>query len=345
MDDVSKLLADLKAEGERTRSLNPLEVTDATKRFEKLLKTPEGKEAFRRVTGMRDAVFADEAVVQRERLPIVCVLVPCYAARIGKAWTAVEAMLMSSRGHCQAYVEPWVSSSVVHWTRNTHISRLLKTGKPFDYILFIDDDIEPPIDGLMKMLAHKKDVIAAACTVRQDPPKPNFRSWNPEDMKFYEILDWQREGLLDLQGGGAGTGMMLISHDCLKKVAEYYINCKYEQAYYGLSGERLDKLQAGRQEESKKTADFWWFEFLKHPFGHGEYGEDVSFCFKCRELGIPIYVDTTVRPKHIGDYGYCIDDFLDIRQDYKSMLAAKQPQAEIAVGDSLDAPMQEMSYI
>lgn len=122
-------------------------------------------------------------------------------------------------------------------------------------------------------------------------------------------------------------------------MGEYYINCRYEQKYFGLKDPELDRIQTARQAKAKETGDFWWFEFLKQPDGLGEFGEDISFCFKCIELGIPVYVDTTVRPKHMGDYGYNLDDYIDCRQSFHEKKALSQAM----VSDPLvGAPMQEV---
>lgn len=286
--------------------LNKLDVLDAEKRLTRVLKSKEGQQALRNLTGL-ELVFAGDAMPKRDELPIVAVLRPSY--RRVPASASVMTMLQAAQSHCQVFTDPCVSTSVVHWSRNYMLASLLKSFKPFDYVLFIDDDIEPHPDSLIRLLSHKVDVVGAACTVRQDPPLPNFRTFDPTNLTYTTCFQWGRDGLIET--GAVGTGMMLISHKLLKAVAEYYINCKYEQKFYGLKGEDLETVQTGRQAESKATADFWWFEFLKQPYGKGEWSEDISFCFKCRELGFPIYVDTTVRPRHMGDYGYSLDDYLD----------------------------------
>lgn len=326
----SILLGDIVREQKRVDNLNRLDILDSEKRLTRILGTPEGKEALRRVTGLRDLVFAGEAKAAREeeKLPIVAVLMPSYRTPMKQAQDALAKMFNATRGHAQVFVEPTISSSIVHWSRNDALSRLLKTFKPWDYVLFIDDDIAPAPDALIKLLAHKVDVVAAACTLRCDPPMPNFRIFNAETLTYHTCFDWSREGLIGGLNYGVGTGMILLSHDALQRVGEYYINCKFEEKFWGVSGEALDKLQTARQQKAKDTANFWWYEFLKHPLGDGEYGEDISFCFKCTQLGIPVHVDTTVRPKHIGDYGYNLDDYLDIKQDFKgkSAQAAQVPQ-------------------
>jgi hypothetical protein len=338
--DTSRLLDDLKREGARSRDINPLDLIDAEKKLSHILKTAEGKEAFRRVTGLREAVFAGEVQERQEPLPIVAILMPSYRLPAPQAWEGVNRMMRASLNVCQPFMEPTIRQSVVHWTRNFALSLLLKSMKPWDYVLFIDDDIVMPDDGLAKMLAHKVDLVAAACTVRVDPPMPNFRVYDPDTRLFMTCMDWNREGLVGGKYFGVGTGAALFSRKCLERVAEYHINCEYEKKYYGLSGDVLDTLQTGRQKKAKETSDFWWFEFLKQPDGQGEFGEDISFCFKCIELGIPVYVDTTVRPKHMGDYGFNLDDFVDIRNSRRELIDPySQPVSDPLVG----APMQEVT--
>ena len=280
----------------------------AKQKLTKILKSEEGKEALRLVTGL-EIVWNSDAQKERERLPIVMVLSPSYKARVGQSWNAVEKMIVSARAVCRPVVEPRYSSSVVHWSRNSGLADLLKGGKEFDYVLFVDDDISPPEDALVKMLAHKKDFVGGACTVRTDPPVPNFRVYTPDNHTFHTCFSWQKDSLIGGMNYGVGAGLILISFSAVCRVAEYYVNCEYEKKYYGLSGERLDQLQNQRQADADKTFDYWWFEFLKHPEGRGEFGEDISFCFKLLELGIPVYIDTSVKPKHVGDYGYSLDDF------------------------------------
>jgi hypothetical protein len=341
VNDSVRLLDKLKSES--PSGLNRLDVLDAEKRLSRILKSSEGREAFRRVTGLREAVFAGDAPPQeetQEKLPTVAILMPSYRLPAPQAWEGLNRMLRASQNVCRAYMEPTIRQSVVHWSRNYCISLLLKSMKPWDHVLFIDDDIVMPEDGLAKMLAHKKDVVAAACTVRVDPPMPNFRVYDPEQRVFCTCLEWSKEGLIGGKYFGAGTGAMLISKCCLQRVAEYYINCRYEQKFYGLAGAALDKLQSGRQKQAKVSSDFWWFEFLKQPDGLGEFGEDISFCFKCMELDIPIYVDTTVRPRHMGDYGYNLDDYLDCRASYKEQIAERAAMAPVVNSEMIQAPMQ-----
>jgi hypothetical protein len=225
----------------------------------------------------------------------------------------IDLVNFSQQHDVNVLARPSIASSVVHWIRNDLLASLYGSGQEFDYVLFMDDDIVPTPDALVKLVAHNVDIVAAGCTVRQDPPLPNFRSYEPETFSFRTAFEWSGEGRIQI--GGVGTGMMLISRQALEVIGEYYLSCQHERKYFGMSLEVMERMSQARREQEKKSRNSWWFEFLKHPLGLGEYGEDISFCFKARECGIPVHVDTTVRPKHMGTYGFSLEDYFPYQAD------------------------------
>lgn len=44
-----------------------------------------------------------------------------------------------------------------------------------------------------------------------------------------------------------------------------------------------------------------WFTITRLPNGEPKEGEDISFCYKVKELGHEIWCDPTIETKHIGD--------------------------------------------
>lgn len=249
---------------------------------------------------------------QPDDLPIVAVLVPCYDHPKPRMTDAFQQMVRASQGVCKVFPGAPVSSSVIHWSRNWLIAELIKSQKPWTHVLFMDDDMVPAPDALVKMLSHKQDIVAALCTRRVDPPIPNIRHFLEKTGEYQEMWTWA-EGLQEV--GAAGTGMMLISRKALEKVAAAWWNCEYEQEFYGLGGDLLQKMQAKRVQFFDKNANAYWFRFLPSMDGSYEMGEDVSFCFMAsRYAKLKIYCDTTVQPGHVGDYVYSIQDFLPYRQ-------------------------------
>lgn len=306
-----------------------------------LLHSEKMRAALGRVLGCEILAPGDER--KEDNLPIVAALVPVFDHPEPRMTDAFIQMQKASQNHTKLFAGPPCSSSVIHWSRNWLIGSLLKTGKPWTHILFIDDDIVPPPDALIKMLSHKKDIVAALCTRRQDPPIPNIRSYNEKTGEFCEFWKWPDNQLIEV--GAAGTGMMLISRETVERVAESYIRCDYEQEAWGLSGERLEVISKARREFYEKEKNGYWFRFLPNLHNHFEMGEDISFCFVAkRYCGISTYCDTSVQPGHVGDYVYSIQDFLPHQEvavrrakaaqaqiDRKEKPAEVKPEARIAV--------------
>jgi Zn ribbon nucleic-acid-binding protein len=277
---------------------------------EKLLNSPAGRE----MLGKR-LNLSFEAPKPEEEKPIVAVLVPCYEMPRAEMANALALMMDATREHAVVYTGPVIrDSSVVHWTRNYLLGELIKTQKPWTHVLFIDDDIVPEPDSLVRLLAHKKDIVAAVCTRRQDPPIPNIRWWEEDKLAFREILDCSWGGLLEV--GAAGTGMMLISRHAIEQVMQAYFDCLYEKEVYGCSGEVIEKHRKARIEFFDKNANAFWFRFLPGLAGCNEYGEDISFCLIARRYcGIPVFADTSIQPGHIGRYAFGIKDFLPYKDE------------------------------
>jgi hypothetical protein len=304
------LLEDIQREAERTRSLDTIQFETDRRRVKSLVKTAEGREALRRELGY-NFLFADEAL--KDGRPLVSLLVPTRTTPAQETYKAVDAMMRASKPHCILTPTPSISSSVVHWVRNELLLALRKSGQPADYVLLMDDDMVPEEDALIKLLAHDVDIVAGACTVRKDPPLPNFRVWEPELFSFRTAFEWSDEGLIEI--GGVGAAFMLVKTTVLDKLGEYYLSCRYEREHLGMSAEVAARVEAGRRKYAKDTGNEWWFQFLMHPWGEGEFGEDLSFCFKARECGYKIHVDTTVRPGHIGSYAYTLEDYLSYQHE------------------------------
>lgn len=244
--------------------------------------------------------------------PIVAVLIPCYKQPHPKMQHAFAALVDYTRkAGAQIFARPIIQSSVVHWTRNCLLADLIKSKQPFTHVLFIDDDIVPEQDYLVRMLKHNVDIIAALCTRRQDPPIPNARIYNEEARRYEELWEWP-DGLVEV--GAIGTGMMLLTRHALQQVMEVYLQCVHEKAMYAVSDEWVKRTQEGRTKAFDEDANGWWFQFLNCENGVGELGEDISFCWKARQYaGLKIYADTTLQPEHMGDYGYGIRDFIEHR--------------------------------
>lgn len=325
---MADLLPDLEREAKRVQDLNPLDLEHERRRVRSVLKTSEGREALRRELGY-EFLFQDEAL--KDGRPLVSLLVPTRENPKAETNKSAFAMVQASKPYCILTPAPGVSSSVVHWARNDLLVNLRKSGQPADFVLFMDDDMVPEPDDLVKLLSHDLDFVAGACTVRKDPPLPNFRVWNEELRTFHTAFHWLGDGLIEV--AGVGLAFALVRTTVLDRVGEYTMSCHYEREQLGMKEEFAVRMEAGRRKYAREKGNEFWFEFLKHPWGDGEYGEDISFCLKARGAGIKLFVDTTVRPGHLGSYAFGIGDYLHYQ---KQVLAGEQ---------SLPAPLRSISCL
>jgi len=306
------------------------------KEVERILGSTKMREALGRALGVEIVKPSEpEKTELSPERPMVAALVPCYDHPEPRMQDAFIKMQLTSRDHCTLFPGPPVSSSVIHWSRNWLIAELIKTKKPWTHVLFIDDDIVAPADALLRLLSHKKDIVAALCTRRTDPPIPNIRAFDEKSGEYKELWRWP-SGLIEV--GAAGTGMMLISRHALEQVAEVYFKCLYEREMYGMSEERALRLQEKRLEAFDKNANAYWFRFLPCLEGTYEMGEDVSFCHVAkRYAGVPTYCDTDVQCGHVGDYVYSMADFIPYREE---CIAKAKAEGKYLSSNKLEAEIQ-----
>jgi len=293
------------------------------KTLAKILRRGTGRQAFKELTGLELQAAAPEDL----SIPQVAFLNPCYDKPEPEMANAyVELIDFTKRsGKARVFNGPTLrGSSVVHWTRNQLIAQLVRSGMEWTHVLFMDDDICPEPDALVKLLSHGKDIIGALCTRRKFPPIPVIRKLVGNG--FQVIYKWpEPEGLLEVDG--VGTGMMLISRPAINRIAQAYFACEYERKYMGMSDEIARAWTKRREEFVNESADAFWFRFLPAMDGAGEYGEDMAFCLLAKQVcGLSIWCDTSVHPQHVGTHGFSVKDFLPYRD---AMIAKAKRQGRL----------------
>lgn len=290
------------------------------KKVRRILQDPDGRDALKRF-GI-DVELHDPS--KEEAKPTVVLLCPTYRNPEPQTRDALAKMVQHTNqsGKAIIYGGPPVQASVVHWSRNWLMGEQLKSGKPWTHALYCDDDMVPHEESVLRLLSHKKDIIAGHCTRRNDPPVPNIRFYDKETGDTRQIWEWPEGQVFEVDS--VGTGFMLVSKNAMEQVAQVYFDCLYEKEFFGLSGSLLDNLRDARLKKFDSDKICYWFRFLPTPKGDIEMGEDVCFCFLAtRYCGLKVFVDDSVRPGHIGNYAYSIQDFLP----YRDMCIKRAQQA------------------
>lgn len=149
--------------------------------------------------------------------------------------------------------------------RNVACMRALEGG--FSHLFFLDSDVIPPPDAVLKLLAHDKPVISGMYC-RRSPPHGV-----PVMIKDgVWVTQFEKDSVIEVDYVGAGC--LLIRRDVL---------------------ERLPPIREGKHW-------FSWQVDLNGIVSPGEnLSEDFAFNLQCRKtLGIPTLVDTSIKCLHLG---------------------------------------------
>lgn len=151
--------------------------------------------------------------------------------------------------------------------RNMACQRALELGA--DYLFFLDSDVIPPRDAIVRLINHRVPFISGMYS-RRSPP------WSVPVMikNGTWFTDFIKGSVVEVDYVGAGC--MLIARSIL---------------------EQLPPIDPNRNKR--------WFDWRVDMQGITSSGdalsEDFSFCKQVRQkLGIPTLVDTSVECKHVG---------------------------------------------
>lgn len=159
-----------------------------------------------------------------------------------------------------------VSSPLIDHARNMGVRHFLKSKK--EYLLFIDSDTLPDVDGPQRLLKHKKDIVGGVYSLLVTDKDGN-RTTRPSafekvfvDRPLTEAVPITRHtGMTKVDV--IATGFLLIHRKALEKIPEP------------------------------------WFEFVWLDKEHTQFhGEDVAFSHRAIENGIDIWCDTDAAALH-----------------------------------------------
>lgn len=153
-------------------------------------------------------------------------------------------------------------------------------------LLFIDHDIlfEPEgITQIIESCEKTRGVVGAGYSMRRAGVQmiggiDTRQLPAGESVKFFDGGDIYPAVYL-------GMGFTAIHHDALSRIAQ-----------------GMPRLKSGITELDMHP----YFSLLQRDGNY--YGEDVSFCIRAHDAGVPVYMDTRVRVYHKGTYCYGLED-------------------------------------
>lgn len=152
-----------------------------------------------------------------------------------------------------------------------------------DYVLMVDNDVTIPVNALVQLLDDPKDVTLGyyahrdtnnqysgrTCICRLHQPDGELYFNYPLESEYTadEMHGMEANGKYKVQIHGGGMGCAFIKTDIFRKLS------------------------------------YPWYDWVNYGDAHrGMLSEDLYFCEKCKQAGIPIYTDTRVACGHLFRY-------------------------------------------
>lgn len=217
-------------------------------------------------------------------------------AHMASIMRAKEHMLQY--GILPGFIERRARSQHVYRARNELVGGFLSSG--CDYLLFVDADMGIPkntIERLMSVAhADERPIVAGLCFAMRDRGfnedtysttfdiVPTVQVWNVDDndevQSFSIVTDYPRDTVCEIDATGGAC--VLIHRGVFEKM----------RAEFGDH----------------------WFTPITNKLTGGPFGEDTSFFLRCRQLGIPVHMDTSVKTSHDKGGVFLTEELWDLQQ-------------------------------
>jgi len=225
-----------------------------------------------------------------KKKPKVFIAMPCYDTM--KVETCVSilntyAVLAKSGVEC---IFKSVKSSLV-----THARNLLTAGfmaSEYDYMLFVDADVEFEPTAVLRMLVPEKDIVVTPYRLKENPNQVRY----PVEFKDPENIKILPFDLVELKS--APAGLMLINRSVFRTLMEKYPDkkIKFNKEHQA----KMDAEVGYRGAIEKYMYNFWDTSFNDHEWK----GEDLAFCELARRCSINIYANLDSWTTHHGSWGF-----------------------------------------
>jgi len=162
------------------------------------------------------------------------------------------------------------NESAVHRARNQCVKAFLETD--YEYLMFIDGDIEFTIDDIGRLWNLDADVAVGCYRMKSDDAP--YAAW--KDGKLLSLENLPKE---PFNVDYAGTGFMMIKRRVIEGL------CSLEKQYEGKEG--------------------FMYQLFDFPLRDGvELSEDYAFCEDARNAGFKVVMHPDVKLQHWGIKAY-----------------------------------------
>ena len=236
---------------------------------------------------------------------------PCYGGQLNEPYfRSVIKMMTFFNGHQIPLAFGTIANeSLVTRARNVLVAYFLASD--YTHLMFIDADIEFQTEDLLKLYAHKKDVVVGAYPkkgvawdkIRSNLTDPANKDKNLSDRDMasfgsdyainFKFVDKETKtigvenGLIKLHD--AGTGFMMISREAILKMVKAYPEFKYNN-------------DVNINNADLKEHFYALFDTSIDPVDRRYLSEDYTFCRRWQEIGGDVWLDPSISLNHYGHF-------------------------------------------
>jgi hypothetical protein len=236
---------------------------------------------------------------------------PCYGGQLNEPYfRSVIKMMTFFNGHQIPLAFGTIANeSLVTRARNVLVAYFLASD--YTHLMFIDADIEFQTEDILKLYAHKKDVVVGAYPkkgvawdkIRSNLTDPANKDKNLSDRDMasfgsdyainFKFVDKETKtigvenGLIKLHD--AGTGFMMISREAILKMIKAYPEFKYNNDVNINNADLKDHFYA-------------LFDTSIDPVDRRYLSEDYTFCRRWQEIGGDVWLDPSISLNHYGHF-------------------------------------------
>ena len=236
---------------------------------------------------------------------------PCYGGQLNEPYfRSVIKMMTFFNGHQIPLAFGTIANeSLVTRARNVLVAYFLASD--YTHLMFIDADIEFQTEDILKLYAHKKDVVVGAYPkkgvawdkIRSNLTDPANKDKNLSDRDMasfgsdyainFKFVDKETKtigvenGLIKLHD--AGTGFMMISREAILKMIKAYPELKYNNDVNIANADLKDHFYA-------------LFDTMIDPVDRRYLSEDYTFCRRWQEIGGDVWLDPSISLNHYGHF-------------------------------------------
>jgi hypothetical protein len=210
-------------------------------------------------------------------------LLPMYGGQCSEAtFTALmKFVIIATKLGINYTVDITSNESLITRGRNNLVSKFM-CNKAATHLMFIDSDIGFDAEAIFRLLLSNQDVVGGAYPMKSLPIK----------YVLNKVSNPVTDGKDLIEVSTLGTGFLMVKRHVIEKMIEAHPHLKYK-----------DSLNFGKECEKFMYA---LFDTMIDPDGH-YLSEDWTFCYRWRQMGGRVFVNSSVKLDHTGYYKFCGD--------------------------------------